>query len=155
MRNRTFENSARSARCVAHDDLSGIASCTRSVRHSGPATTVTAVATDRAGNIRATHVRYTSPSIAVADAPFARGAFVVKAGHGYTVVVRGSAIAPVYYDVAVSPSQPTSRDTAFHAAGHGRWVLGVAIDKRMRSHAYWNLGVKIGPTLHVIKIRVT
>jgi uncharacterized repeat protein (TIGR02543 family) len=154
IRDHAVYEAAPAARCVAKDSLSGIASCKLGLRYSDRTTTVTAVATDRAGNTRSTRVSYTTLPIAIGDAPLIDGAFSVKAGHAYTLVVRGSKTRPIYYDAAVYPAKPIVKDHAFYADGHRRWVLGMAMDANMRSHTYWNLGVKIGATLQVIKIRV-
>jgi hypothetical protein len=82
------------------------------------------------------------------------GAFALKTGHTYTIVVVGSSRRPTYIDAVVYPNRPSGEDHSFHAAGYHRWMLGVTITRNMRSHTYWNVGVKIGATLHVMKIRV-
>jgi hypothetical protein len=41
----------------------------------------------------------------------------------------------------------------FSRAGHDRWTIGVTVVV-LNSHRYWNIGVKIGHTMHVIKLRV-
>ncbi|MDT4903454.1 MAG: large repetitive protein, partial [Pseudonocardiales bacterium] len=53
------------------------------------------------------------------------------------------------------PQRPTKRDTAMRSAGHGRWTLGVTMTRSLSHYKYWNLGVKIGSTIHVVKIRVS
>jgi uncharacterized repeat protein (TIGR02543 family) len=155
IRDHAVYEAAPAARCIAKDSLSGIASCKLTRRHGDGTATVTATATDKSGNTRSTHVSYTTLPIAVGDAPFTDGAFSVKAGHAYTLVMRDSMTRPIYCDAAIYPSKPVVEANAFYPDGNRRWVLGVAIDEKMRSHTYWNLGVKIGETLHVIKIRVT
>jgi len=81
-------------------------------------------------------------------------AFTVRAGHVYTLVVNGTGRQPIYYDAEVYPGRPHKRDNAFHRAGHHRWTLGVYMQPSLRSHRYWNIGVRIGGTMHVLKIRV-
>jgi hypothetical protein len=78
----------------------------------------------------------------------------VHTGHVYTLIVTGTAHRPVYYDAAVYPLRPTQRDTAFHRAGHHRWTLGVYMQPNLRTHPYWNIGVRIGDAMHIIKIRI-
>jgi hypothetical protein len=40
------------------------------------------------------------------------------------------------------------------SAGYHRWSLPVMMTQSLRAHLYWNIGIKIGSTLHVLKIRV-
>jgi hypothetical protein len=47
------------ARCAGHDGLSGVLSCTLKLHVSGHRVTVTATATDRAGNTGSARVEYT------------------------------------------------------------------------------------------------
>ena len=140
IRGHAVYEAAPAARCVARDSLSGIASCVNSgcTTATGPPPSPPSLR-DKPGNTRSTHVSYTTLPIAVGDAPFTDGAFSVKAGHAYTLVMRGSATRPIYYDAAIYPSKPVIKANAFYAGGHRRWVLGVAIDENMRSHTYWNL----------------
>jgi uncharacterized repeat protein (TIGR02543 family) len=146
------------ATCRATDAVSGVASCklTRRVtaRH-GPATTYAyrAVAVDRAGNQRVVTGRYRLLTAVFEGAPFRHGAFNVRGGHAYTMVVN-SATRPVYVDAAVFPRKPTKVDKGFRKAGHHRWVLGVTISDSMRRHRLWNVGVKISGRVHDVRIRV-
>ena len=113
------------ARCVAKDGLSGVASCKITRHKRGSLTSYRATATDSAGNTTTAHGSYRVLSIYVQGAPYSAGAFTVRAGHSYTVVVTGQAERPTYYDAAVYPYKPTQADMAFFAAGHHRWALGV------------------------------
>jgi hypothetical protein len=151
----TYDGAAPAARCIGKDSLSGIASCTLTRHTSGTTTTYTALARDKAGNTRTANGSYTVLPIYIQGAAYNGGAFTVRVGHTYTLVVVGTGTRPVFYDAAVYPRRPTVRDNAFYAAGHNRWTLGVTMDRDLRSHTYWNLGVKIGSTLHVLKIRVS
>ena len=90
----------------------------------------------------------------LAGASYSHRAFTVRAGHVYTLVVNGTGRRPVYYDAEVYPRQPHKRDNAFHRAGHDRWTLGVYMQPSLRTHRYWNIGIRIGGTMHVLKIRV-
>jgi hypothetical protein len=65
---------------------------------------------------------------------------------------------PEYVDAAPYPHRPSGNDFYFEREGttHGQgiWQLAVTIQTKLRSHLYWNIGVRTGSTLHVIKIRV-
>ena len=150
----TYDGAAPQAHCLGSDRLSGIASCrlTKSVR--GTHVTYRAVATDRAGNVSRTSATITVLAYYLVGAPFENGAFTVHPGRVYTLVVTHSARRPVYYDATVYPLRPTERDNAFYRAGHNRWTLGILMQRSLRTHPYWNIGVRIGSTLHIIKIRI-
>jgi hypothetical protein len=150
----TYSGKAPSPRCVGADPLSGVASCRLTKSVNGAQVTYRATATDRAGNVSRTSLTVTVLGYYLEGAPFAHGAFTVHVGHVYTVVVVGSTRKPVYYDAAVYPLQPIQRDNAFQRAGHNRWTLGVLMQRSLRTHPYWNIGVRIGATMHVLKIRI-
>jgi hypothetical protein len=150
-----YSGTAPAAHCVGGDVLSGIASCALTRHTGGARTTYRATATDKAGNTRTVTGSYTVKTIYLQGAIYSGGAFTVKAGRTYTMVVLHTSRQPTYYDAAVYPKRPTRKDTAFHAAGHDRWALAITITRSLRSTRYWNLGVKIGSTLHEVKIRVT
>jgi hypothetical protein len=150
----TYSGAAPSVRCVATDPLSGVASCRLAKSVRGTHVTYRAVATDQAGNVSRTSVTIKVLGYYLVNAPFKNGAFTVRPGRVYTFVVNGSARRPVYYDAAVYPLQPIQRDNAFHRAGHDRWTLGVLMQRSLRTHPYWNIGVRIGATMHVLKIRI-
>jgi hypothetical protein len=143
------------AQCVGKDRVSGIASCTVLRRTHGTRVTVTAVATDKAGNVRRASVNYRLLPIYLDGARYRNGAFDVRAGHTYTLVVTGSSAQPTYYNAAVYPRQPGPNGPALHHCGFHRWALGVTMTPNLHSYRYWNLGVKIGHTMHRIKIRVS
>jgi hypothetical protein len=151
----TYGGAAPAARCIGKDSLSGIASCTLTRHTSGTTTTYTAAARDEAGNTRTTSGSYTVLPIYLQGVAYTAGAFTARVGHTYTLVVLGTGTRPVFYDAAVYPGRPTVKDNAFFAAGYHRWTLGVTITAALRSHTYWNLGVKIGNTMHDVKIRVS
>jgi YVTN family beta-propeller protein len=148
-----YGGSVPSARCVAGDALSGVVSCAITRHTSGSRTTYAATATDKAGNRRTVRGTYRTLAIWVAGAPFVNGAFNVTLGRTYTIIVH-SLGRPTYYDAAPAPTTPFVRDQYFHAAGYHRWALGVTMTKSLRSHRYWDLGVKIGTTMHALRIRV-
>jgi len=142
------------AGCVARDALSGVKSCrlptsttADGVRH------VRATAIFAAGNTATTTLSYRVLSVYIAGARYDRGAFDVRPGAAYTIVATGP-VRPRYYDATVYPQRPTRAAVQFHRAGPNRWTLGVTIDRGMRSHPLWNLGVKIGAHLFVLRARV-
>ncbi|WP_406830172.1 Ig-like domain repeat protein [Pedococcus sp. KACC 23699] len=141
------------ARCSVNDGLSGIASCTLTRVRRGERETITATALDKAGNAARTTVSVTVPTIMIKDAPFANGVYTVRRGHTYTLMV-SSPTRPRYVDAAVYPKAPRGHDKYFKSIGRNQWALGVTMDRPMRS-GYWNLGVKIGTTVHPVKVRVT
>jgi hypothetical protein len=149
-----YRGRAPLGRCVGHDAISGLASC-RIVRHpSGAVTHYVATATDRAGN-RATAVgSYRTLTSYLEGARYRDGAFDVATGRAYTVVVVSSR-RPTFYDAEKYPAIPTKPDLAFVASGHDRWTLTVTMTADLLAARYWNLGVKIGATMHLIKIRVS
>jgi hypothetical protein len=153
--NAQYGGKAPAAHCVAHDSLSGVASCTITRHTRGSLTSYTATATDKAGNTAMARGSYRVLSIYVQGTSYSAGAFTLRAGHSYTVVVLDQAGRPTYYDAALYPHRPGQRDMAFNAAGHHRWALGVTLARSMRSHHYWYLGVKVGHTMHLVKVRVT
>ena len=136
------------------DTLSGVASCTIARHTSGTRTSYTARATDRAGNTTMVHGTYRMLAIYLEGVTYSDGAFTVHTGHTYRLVETDRAGRPTYYDAAVYPHRPTKREVSFHPAGHHRWVLDVTITRSMRGHQFWNLGVKIGSTMHAVKVRV-
>ncbi len=149
-----YGGKAPTAHCVGGDALSGLASCTLTRHTSGTLTSYSARATDQAGNTRTVRGSYRVLKIYLQGAAYSGGTFTVRAGHTYTLVVLDSAGRPTYYDAAIYPHRPTQREVSFHGAGHHRWALGVTITRSMRSHQYWTLGVKIGATMHGVKVRV-
>ncbi|MGN6608174.1 MAG: Ig-like domain-containing protein, partial [Jatrophihabitans sp.] len=154
VRNGATYPSAPRARCSASDTLSGVARCTLTSSVRNGRTTYRATAVDKAGNTATATVTVTVQGYALAGAPFVDGAFTVHVGHAYTLVVQGVSVQPHFYDAAVVPARPTKRDQAFHAAGRNRWTLGVYMQRALRSHPYWYLGVLVGRTMHLVKIRI-
>ncbi|QGN34369.1 putative Ig domain-containing protein [Microlunatus sp. Gsoil 973] len=151
----TYKGSAPRARCAGLDRLSGVASCRLTKKTHGDRISYRATATDRAGNTVHRSVASTVLAYYVIGARYRHGAFTVRAGHAYTLVAAGPRHRPVYYDAAVHPKRPGKRDNAFHRAGYRKWTLGVYLERGMHRHRYWNIGIKAGGTLHIIKIRVS
>ena len=111
-----------------------------------------ATATDRAGNSASVTGHYRVLPITLVEAHVVKGVFQVHAGSAYTLVVY-AASAPVYYDAAPVPLLPGGRDKPMFSAGHGKWVLRITMRHPMHK-GFWIIGVKIGKTLHVVRIQV-
>ncbi|MGH3496846.1 MAG: Ig-like domain repeat protein [Nocardioidaceae bacterium] len=139
--------------CTADDSQSGVLRCVVT-RQAGPSGSVryTALATDRAGNKTIIRGRYTVVPFALDGARYVNGAYTVKLGRSYALLA-SSQLRPRYIDAAPSPRRPSGNDNYFHRSG-SNWALGIAITRSLRSYRYWNIGVKVGRTLHVLKIRV-
>jgi hypothetical protein len=148
-----YDGTAPTGHCVAKDALSGVASCKISRHTSGTKTTYRAVAKDKAGNTATVSGSYRTLGITLQGVKFSHGAFTVKPGHTYTLVAHASS-RPTYYDAAPYPTKPFKRDRGMLAAGHHRWALGITMSN-LGSHRLWNLGVKIGHTMHVVRIRLS
>jgi hypothetical protein len=148
---KTYHGSLPTPHCVADDALSGVSSCHLSVHHRGAITKYRATATDRAGNKATVHGSYRTLAASIEGAHFTKGAFQVKLGHTYQLVVH-STKRPTYYDAAPVPQIPFVKDMKFFKAGHHRWALGVTMTHSLGHHRDWNLGIKIGKTMHVLRV---
>jgi hypothetical protein len=152
-----YPGGAPVAKCVGKDALSGVASCRLTRSTSGARVTVTATATDRAGNTASTRATYSVLAFFVQGASYRNGAFVLREGHTYTLVaLTSSASRPRLYDAAPAGQTPHPADNLMHRAGsqYGlhRYTIAVHIDRGLGRYTYWNLGVKVGSTMHLVKI---
>ncbi|WP_375480481.1 invasin domain 3-containing protein [uncultured Jatrophihabitans sp.] len=150
---RRYFASAPAAKCAAADSLSGIATCKLTHHTRGGRETFTATATDKAGNKSRRSVTVRLLTFAIRGAAFSHGAWTVRLDHTYTLL----AVAhrrPRYVDAATAPRRPAGLDAAFHSLGHRRWALGDYMQPQLRSHRYWNIGIKVGHTVHVLRLRV-
>ena len=140
-------------RCAGVDTLSGIAACTLTQQTSGTRTTYRATAADRAGNTRTITGSYTTLPTFVYGATYSNGAFNVRAGAVYVLVVC-SATRPTYYDAAVYPRTPFIRDKVFTPAGRNTWTMLVRMPWWSWWAHDWNLGVRLGSTVYPVHVRV-
>ncbi|MGN6610082.1 MAG: putative Ig domain-containing protein [Jatrophihabitans sp.] len=148
----TYGGQVPTARCVATDTLSGIASC-RITRHtSGARTSYVATATDRAGNTASLRGSYSVPGIYLLNTPYSNGTWQVQLGRNYTIVVSDSRVRPYYVDAAPVPQRPHGVDHVFRRIGANRWALTVTIERCMGHDRLWNLGVVTGRTLHSVRV---
>ncbi|MCW2856904.1 MAG: hypothetical protein JWR52_2519 [Marmoricola sp.] len=139
--------------CVAHDGLSGVASCSISRHRSGRMEIYVATAKDKAGNVSTARVTALTNDFVIQGAPFSNGAYVVHAGRTYTVLAV-AVTRPRYVDAALFPTMPRTLDHAFIKTGHNRWALGVTFSNAMLHHRYWYIGVRVGGRTHVLKVHV-
>jgi hypothetical protein len=158
----TASTGTPAASCVAHDSLSGIASChlTRRVTHAGTGleattVTVTATATDRAGNRSISRSRYRTLGIYLQGASYSGGAFQISLGRSYTLIVNSASAQPRYVDAGPTPPGPGGLDNAFHSLGNGRWAIGVNFSTALGSPSTWQFGVLIGHTVHVVTVHAS
>jgi sugar lactone lactonase YvrE len=155
-----YNGAAPTALCTAVDTLSGIASCQIKQTVASHATVrlvhYTATATDRAGNTASLRGSYRVLTFFVAGVHYTGGAFDVKSGHTYTVGVV-SKTQPRYYKPRPShaaKSKPSVKGPLMTNVGHDLWTTEIKITARMRHHTLWNIGVKTGHKLLVVKIRL-
>jgi hypothetical protein len=151
-----YPGAAPKPRCVATDALSGVATCRLTSTTSGPNVTVTARATDKAGNARSTQLTYHVLKIYVVGATFKNGAYTLVEGRSYMVVaLTASTSRPRYYDAVPFGQTPRPADNYFLPAGtqYGlhRYTIAVRIPHGMGRYYYWAFGVKIGTTMNVVK----
>ncbi len=155
----TYPGAAPKARCVSRDSVSGPASCALTTTHSGDMFRYMVTTTDLAGNTATVRGSYHVLSSYVRGVRRSHGAFVVRAGRTYTLVVTTHGrSAPRYYNAAVSGRRPGPAGPLMHAAGrsHGRyvWTQPVFIDRGMPAHVSWVLGAKADGSLRLVPIRV-
>jgi hypothetical protein len=151
-----YAGAAPHPRCVAHDALSRVASCTLRQSTRGITVTVRATATDRAGNTRTATLHYSLLRFYVQGVTPRNGVYPLREGHSYTLVALTSGGArPRFYDAAPRGRTPRPADHYFHAAGRQgglhRYVLVVRIDRGLGRYKYWSLGIKVGRTMHVLE----
>lgn len=152
-----YRGSAPAARCFGRDTLSGVATCQlhRSVR--GEVVHYTALATDRAGNQVRTSKSYRVLSAYFAKTSYRHGAFKVRAGHTYNLVVttRGKK-APRYYNAAVAGRRPGPAGPALHRAGmrHGLhvWTIPVTMNRVMARFPNWVVGIRTGHRMRMVRL---
>lgn len=155
----TYRGTAPRARCVSRDSVSGTASCRLTRSRSGDLVRYRVTATDRAGNTATARGSYRVLSAYVQGARLSDGAFVVRAGNTYTLVVTTAGkVAPRYYYAAVAGRRPGPSGPLMHAAGvsGGRhvWTLPVSINRAMARHPSWVLGVKADGSFRLVPLRV-
>ncbi|QIM21621.1 hypothetical protein G7075_11605 [Phycicoccus sp. HDW14] len=144
--------STAAARCAGSDALSGVASCRLTRTRSGSTEKITATVTDRAGNVRTASVKVHVTDVTIAGARWKNGVWTVRQGRAYTLLAAGK-VRPRYVDAAYAPRAPKGEDNWFVRTGKDRWASGVTMGPSMRT-GMWNLGVRRGSTLTVLKVRV-
>jgi hypothetical protein len=83
------------------------------------------------------------------------GRFTVHVGKSYLVGAKvATSKAPVYEQAALQGSAPHPDQPVMTEVGSGKWETRIHITKRMSQHTDWVVGVKVGSTSHLIKLRV-
>jgi hypothetical protein len=144
--------------CAAADALSGVTHCViRTAPGHDGLTRFTATATNGAGLSATVHGSYRVLTVWLRSTPWRNGKFDVRAGR--TVTVRVASRARPRYEwaapatTAAWATRPHGGDTAFYPMGNGQWRLRVTLDTAMtQRYSDWNLGVRVGKKLHVIRI---
>jgi hypothetical protein len=144
------------ATCSAHDALSGLAkACTVSSHRSGSHVTFTAIAKDKAGNVTTKKVKVSTVAYFIVGHRRMGGRFTVHVGKSYLVGAKvATSKAPVYEQAALQGSAPHPDQPVMTEVGSGKWETRIHITKRMSQHTDWVVGVKVGSTSHLIKLRV-
>lgn len=148
---RSYFNAPRPT-CSAKDSLSGVKNCKVSTKRQGRKVTVTAKATDVAGNVRTKKVSYRVAAYEIQGATLVNGVYQVKHGETYTIVVRGAKA--TYRYATPAPGKPHEGSVPFKKAGKSRWALGVTMSMTTSATRSWNLGYTQNGKLHVIKVKV-
>ncbi len=155
---RTYRGEEPTARCVAVDTTSAIDSCVLTSARNGRQVTVTATATDQAGNVGAMTVTYRVPLVQVLDARFNGRQYVVRRGQPFEVrAVLGSSASPRLLG-------PVRRNDTLRGAGRlmraaesqdgvTLWERRAKIGNRTQGKK-WKVGVLVGGTTSVIKLKV-
>lgn len=138
-----------SAACVGIDTLSGIASCIITTKVTPTRTTLTATATDRAGNVsRSASVSYRTLAYEVKGATYRGGKFHVKPGKTYTlaaaVTASGRVYGPARLGTIAKATQRLSGGTA-----------KVTIPRSAKIGSTWKIQVKADGTTRTIKLKLT
>ena len=148
-----YPHAGPAGHCVATDALSGVASCTLTRRIHGSFETYTATAFDKAGNKSVSTLVAHVADVVISAATFSNGAYTVHQGGTYTLAaVVGSQ--PRYINAVPYHAQPTGNGPLFHHVSGNHWALGFTITENRHTHAYWNIGVKVGSNLYVLTIHV-
>jgi hypothetical protein len=150
----TYLGTSPTARCQAHDALSGVATCRLTTRRHGDRVTVKATATDKAGNVATTSVSYTSPLVVLLDAKQRGDVWVVKSGERYTLVALSeSRTAPRL--LGPTKGRLEGAGTPLEADGTVDELHRYTITVRLTlpKEGVYKLGLKTGRTVEVVKIR--
>jgi len=96
--------------------------------------------------------------IDVRGARYVHGAYTVHRGHSYVVAATSTGRAPAYFAATPAPGIPSRLVGHLHYAGvqlgERTWTLRIHLSAAMSGHTFWNVGVRIGSVLHIIRLRV-
>jgi len=156
-----YVGAAPKAKCTGSDKLSGFASCTlRVAPRANGVFSYAATAVDKAGNTATARGSYRVQNRYIRGTIFdgATNSYLVQAGTKVTLVALAPTRPRYYLPVYSSNTPHVAGHTFYHdgrQANSPRWSLTVTLPKTMRGHTFWNLGIKIGKTMHNVKVRVT
>lgn len=139
--------------CVGSDRLSGLASCvvTRT-RGRGGAETVTATATDKAGNVARTSRSYRVVPQLITGATYADGTWTVRRGGSFSVLTQ-SASRPVYRIASATPARLGKASTRRTVRlGSDTWGYAPTWNMPRTRSGIWYVGVQDGR--HLVALRV-
>ena len=153
-----YAGSAPGATCVAHDRLSGIATCQVVIDQKHETIRYRAIARDKAGNRTVARGHYRVLDYYLQGAAYRTGAFEVTAGSTYLLVAQTTTPrAPRFYSAAPAGQRPNPRGSLMRSAGVRDglhiWTLPVRIDHGLGRYPVWNLGVRAVDGMHLIRFR--
>ncbi len=135
------------ATCATTDTQTGIASCVITRRVTPTRTTITATATDRAGNVSTATTAYRTRAYVVKGASYRNGTFVLARGKAYRLVGTVKAAGTVYGPARIGRT----------AVGSDRLRGGnatIRIPRSAKPGSQWKVLVRVGSTVHTVKITV-
>jgi len=143
-------------RCAATDPLSGVVRCTVRVHSRNGVNHYKVTATNGAGLSATRRGSYRVLRMWIQGHRWHKGHFDVRAGQTVTVVVASKARPRYQWATPVTrhgAKAPHGGNTAFNAAGPGRWRIPVRLDAAMPTrYPQWKLGARVGGKQYVIRI---
>jgi hypothetical protein len=111
----------------------------------------TATAVDRAGNRSVARKTLRHRSTRIGGVAFKNGGYAIRPGHTYTVVAYAGS-RPTLVKASVAPRKPAGLGRSFNRQTQRRWALRLAFPRSMARHQVWNLGVKVGKQVRIVKL---
>jgi hypothetical protein len=153
-----YRGTAPKPACAAVDAVSGVTRCVvRTAARRDGITRYTLTATNGAGLSTRLRGSYRVLDVWLQQARWRKGVYNLRAGRTITILVSSRTLPR--YDWAAPAraahraTTPRGGDTAFYPHGPGRWELRVTLAPRMtRRYSEWNLGVRVGKSLRVVRV---
>lgn len=133
--------------CVGADMQSGLASCVITRKVTPTRTTVTATATDRAGNVSTSTTSYRTRAYVVKGASYRNGQFTLTRGKTYRLTGTVKAVGTVY-----GPARIGRTSVASDRLRNGSTTI--RIPRSAKPGSQWKVLVRVGSTIHTVKITV-